>query len=227
MEISKIEQIYASYGFEVKKDDPNLAVFLYKKGRYFGVDIIRLSNSADTLEKSNKLKDEYAKIGYAVNVKEAINEDAIEIELFKSFFSYESTRNRLKRKYDEFISKQTKNLIGNKYEYIGSPFELFDGDLNEQPKNLVKNVLSILLRPQPQLIILEAAAGYGKTCAAYEILNILTNQEERIVSPLFTELAKNRGAKIFRYILLDEIDVEFPTLNSDLVINEIKKGRIP
>ena len=67
----------------------------------------------------------------------------------------------------------------------------------------------------------------GKTCAAYEILNNLLKQTSNIITPLFTELAKNRGANIFRYILLDEIDIEFPTLNSELVINEIKNGRVP
>lgn len=227
MDIKKIENIYSTYGFEIKNDDSELLISLYKKGRYFGVDIIIIAESDRSTNKANLLKDEYAKLGYAVNIKSGVNEDEIELELFKSFFSYESTKNRLKKKYTDFVAKQTKTLVGNQYEYIGSPFELFDGDLNENPKDLLQNVLNILQRAEPQLVILEAAAGYGKTCAAYEILDILINQDTKIISPLFTELSKNRGAKIFRYILLDEIDVEFPTLNSELVINEIKKGRIP
>lgn len=227
MDIKKIESIYATYGFEIKKDQDDLAVFLYKKGRYFGVDIIQLSNSKETQTKAAKIKEQYSEVGYAVNIKSNTTEDEVELELFKSFFSYESTKYRLRKKYEDFVTKQTQSLLGSKYEYIGSPYELFDGDVSDFSNDLLDNVLTILQRPEPQLIILEAAAGYGKTCAAYEILNILLNQDDKIISPLFTELAKNRGAKIFRYILLDEIDIEFPTLNSELVINEIKKGRIP
>ena len=227
MDLKKIENTYRTYGFEISRDEPDLAIFLYKKGRYFGVDIILLEDSPETQIKAKQYKDQYSKLGYAVNIKAEVSEEDIELELFKSFFSYDSTRHRLKKKYDEFVLKQTKSLIGNQYEYIGSPFELFDGELNVSSKNLLRNVLEIMQRPDPQLIILEAAAGYGKTCAAYEILNLLLDQKNKVISPLFTELAKNRGAKIFRYILLDEIDIEFPTLNSELVISEIKKGRIP
>lgn len=227
MDINKIEKVYITYGFEVKRDEENLAIFLYKKGRYFGVDIILLSDSKETQNKALRIKEQYSEIGYAVNIKSGNSEEDVELELFKSFFSYESTKNRLKKKYSDFVAKQTKSLLGSKYEYIGSPFELFDGDVGDISNDLLENVLNILQRVDPQLIILEAAAGYGKTCAAYEILNILLDQDEKIISPLFTELAKNRGAKIFRYILLDEIDIEFPTLNSELVINEVKKGRIP
>ena len=42
-----------------------------------------------------------------------------------------------------------------------------------------------------------------------------------------TVLSKNRSASIFRYILLDEIDHEYPTLDSNLVTHEIRTGRIP
>ena len=44
---------------------------------------------------------------------------------------------------------------------------------------------------------------------------------------MFTELARNRSANIFKYILLDEINIEYPTLNLELVTKEIKNGRIP
>ena len=118
MDLKKVENIYKAYGFEVKSVNDQISVFLYKKGRYFGVDILLLE------------------------------ENEIEIELFNSFFSYESTRHRLKKKYDDFVSKQTKNLIGNNYEYIGSPYELFNGEMNESPNDLMQNVLKILERCQ-------------------------------------------------------------------------------
>jgi len=219
--------IYRNYGFEIKKDDPGILSFLYKKGRYFGVDIIPLLKSDEIQRKVKESHENYSKLGYAVNIKEFDTVEEIEKELFKSFFSYDATITRLKKKYLDFNIKQTKNLLGNKYQYIESPFDLYDGDENWSEIGLIESVESILMRSAPQLIIVEAAAGYGKTCAAYEILNRIINQGNELISPLFTELSKNRGAKIFRYILLDEIDMEFPTLSSELVIHEIKNGRIP
>lgn len=227
IDIERIESIYKNYGYEVKKDHNDILIFLYKKGRYFGVDIIPLKKDDAVDKKVEEVHDSYSGMGYAVNLKKFESESEIEIELFKSFFSFDSTLNRLKRKYTDFVEKQTKNLLGNKYEYIETPFEGFDGIAFEPKKSLLATIDSIIERTEPQLIIIEAAAGYGKTCAAYEILNTLINQDENVISPLFTELSKNRGAKIFRYILLDEIDIEFPTLNSEVVIHEIKNGRIP
>ncbi len=224
--IEKIISIYKNYGFEVHTEEPEILSFLYKKGRYFGVDLIPLNNSLETEEKLKIAQEKFYRLHYAVNTRDLKASDELANELYKSFFSFDLTLIRLKKKYQEFHKKQTKNLLGNEYEYIEGPYELYDGDSGSD-LTLLNKVENILLKDTPQLIILEAAAGYGKTCAAYEILNRMTNQKEESVSPLFTELSKNRGAKIFRYILLDEIDLEFPTLNSDLVIHEIKNGRVP
>src|SRR5690606_1807961 len=115
MDINKIEKVYTTYGFEVKRDEENLAIFLYKKGRYFGVDIILLSDSKETQNKASRIKEQYSEIGYAVNIKSGNSEEDVELELFKSFFSYETTKNRLKKKYADFVAKQTKSLLGSKY----------------------------------------------------------------------------------------------------------------
>ena len=73
---------------------------------------------------------------------------------------------------------------------------------------------------------MEAAAGYGKTCTVYEIINSLLSSE-KVQVPLFVELSKNRNARLFRYVLQDEIDKKFTQLSSAVVIREIKTGRIP
>lgn len=224
--IEKIISIYKNYGFEVNTEEPGILSFLYKKGRYFGVDLIPLNKTEETEEKLKITQKKFSKLHYAVKTRELKAAYELEDELFKSFFSFASTLKRLKKKYHEFHKKQTKNLLGNEYEYIEGPYELYDGE-NNTNTTLLKKVNLTLSKDTPQLIIIEAAAGYGKTCAAYEILNRMTNNDNELITPLFTELSKNRGAKIFRYILLDEIDLEFPTLNSDLVIHEIKNGRIP
>ncbi|MBA3827908.1 MAG: hypothetical protein H0X33_03135 [Taibaiella sp.] len=225
--LKEIEKIYKTYGFEIEHVGEEILCFLYKKGRYFGVDIIPLKDCENTREKIQSIHKDYSASGYAVNVKSFTKQDELEKELFKSFFSYDATIERLKRKYQEFTSKQTKSLLRNQYEYINTPYELYDKNEIQQQENLLESVTNVLRKKTPQLLIIEAAAGYGKTCSAYEILHKLIQQDVEVVCPLFTELSKNRSAKIFRYILLDEIDQEFSSLNSDLVIYEIKNGRIP
>jgi hypothetical protein len=221
-----LELLYKSYGFEINKEYKDIVVFIYKKSRYYGVDIVPVKDLDSKIKETtiNSIRKKYSEIGYAINLKEVqTNEDA-EIELYKSFFAYNSTRSRLKRKYDDFKKKQTTSLFGYEYTYIESPYEINSEE--ELDKGLIETLGEILNKNTPQLIILEAAAGYGKTCSAYEVLKYYTDKIEN-TTPIFTELSRNRGANIFRYILLDEIDIEYPTLGSELVIKEIKNGRIP
>lgn len=223
-----LDKIYTTYGFESgHAEDAQIGVYTYKKSRYFGADIIPLLKSKEIIAKSEEIKAYYSKIGYAAEVKLIESVENAEEELYKSFFSFEATITRLKRKYGDFERRQTRNLLGSEYQYIDTPFEDFD-EQSDDPikKGLLIRIQSILALSKPQLIIIEAAAGYGKTCAAYEVLKLISNSDNG-KTPIFTELGRNRGAKIFRYILLDEIDIEFPTLSSDLVIHEIKKGRVP
>lgn len=224
IDTDQLEKLYISYGFEVNKSDENLYYFVYTKSRYFGVDIIQLSNDESTKNAAIKVKERYSKLGFAVNLKEIDSNDEAEIELFKSFFSFESSIQRLKRKYDHFQKRQTRNLLGSPYEYIESPFELHN-HIDDESK-IFEIIDKRFSSPKAELIIIEAAAGYGKTCTAYELVNIIATNST-CQTPIFTELSRNRGIKKFRYILLDEIDIEFPSLGSPLVVKEIKNGRIP
>ena len=79
----------------------------------------------------------------------------------------------------------------------------------------------------PLLIIIEAAAGYGKTCTAYGILNEFISIPSNKL-PFFTELSRDRKASIFKHILAFEIEEQFSNrVDSTVVIHQIKKGRIP
>ncbi|WP_337045060.1 hypothetical protein [Emticicia sp. 17c] len=223
--VNNLIKIYKSYGFEVEEHSTSeIAVFSYKQGRYFGVDIVPLISNEQILKEINRLKTEYSDSGFATTIRYIKDEEEAEIELFRSFFSFDSTIARLNRKYQEFVKKQTNNLLGSRYKYITSPFEIYN---TEREGRLIELVTDVIIKEdKAHLIIIEAAAGYGKTSTAYEILDSLI-QSDSILSPILTELARNRGANIFRYILLDVIDKEFPTLNSELVIKEIQKGRVP
>ncbi len=55
-DITGIENIYKNYGFEIKKEDADLTTFLFKKGRYFGVDILPLNNSSETQTKTKNFR---------------------------------------------------------------------------------------------------------------------------------------------------------------------------
>lgn len=225
LDTQQLTNIYIAYGFEVEEASNDIAVYAYRRSRYFGVDIIPLSTGQAIQKRVENLKTEYSNSGYATTIKSIQSVEEAEDELFKSFFSFDATRSRLQRRYGEFVKKQSLNLLGSSYQYISSPYEIFnaqiEGDLIEFIKNLVTS------STKAHLIIIEAAAGYGKTSTAYQILDALIESKLSLISPILTELARNRGAKIFRYILLDEIDKEFPTLNSDLVVKEIHKGRVP
>lgn len=224
MNTDQLDEIYKSFGFEIYLSSATLKIYLYKKSRYYGADIIPLSEESVAIEEAEFYKKEFSSLGYATTLKQVTNIEEADLELFKSFFSYESSRARLNRKYEFFVQKQSKSLVGGKYEYIESPYEIYDeGNSFEGIFQLINTKFT---KDSSNLIIIEASAGYGKTCTAHELLTIITKGNLPVI-PIFTELSRNRGAKIFRYILLDEIDIEFPALNSDLVIREIKKGRIP
>ncbi len=128
---------------------------------------------------------------------------------------------------------------GSQYNYISSTYEfsLFNsqGVLDEKAvieatseENIVLKVNQLVDKiKEPLFIIIEAAAGFGKTCSAYEILNLYSINTRKYL-PFFTELSRNREARIFKHILHNEIDQQFQTgIKSDVVINQIRKGRIP
>lgn len=208
-----LQRLYNSYGFEtIESPNAKLFIFVYKKSRYFGVDIIPIAADSELIEIAAKVKESYSKIGYAADVKHIQNIAEAELELFKSFFSFDASTQRVKRKYQDFTNKQKISLLGNPYEYIESPFELHNHIPNEEDKRIFNTIEQRLQSDQPELIIIEAAAGYGKTCTAFEVLNKVVEQQSNQL-PIFTELSRNRGANIFSYILLDEIDLEFPSLS--------------
>ena len=225
IDYSLLQKLYTSYGFEIiESKNPYIHVFAYKKSRYFGVDIIPLNTDPQIITSAENIKDNYSQQGYAASLKLIKNIEDAEIELFKSFFSYDSSILRARKKYHDFAEKQRNSLVGFKYEYIDSPFELHNH--NQEEKRVFDVVEKRLQSNKPELLIIEAAAGYGKTCTAFEVLQKIVEKESNQL-PILTELSRNRSAKIFRYILLDEIDLEYPSLNSALVIKEIKNGRIP
>jgi hypothetical protein len=219
-----IDRLYLKYGYSIVNKSENVKLFLYEQGRYFGADIIPLNNDNETIELCQRIKKEYGDGGYAAQIRDYIDDESVALELYRSFFSYDTTKKRIERTYANFTKSQKRLNGGYDYEYINSPFtvnsEVAAGN------DLINQIVEKLTINRPQLIIIEASAGYGKTCTAYEILKKLIDCPF-CENPLMTVLSRNRGANIFRYILLDEIDREYSTLDSVLVNYEISTGRIP
>lgn len=217
----KLINIYKRYGFtEQNSSDEKILVFSLMAGHYHNVDIIPLDNNCDV----EAVFKEYKDSGYACKTRYYSNSQDAEDTLFKGFFSSDSTQEKFERDYESFTTSIAKLYTEyGQYSYINSSYEL-----NEKPgeKSVIEEVLSRLTNNTPVLFLIEAAAGFGKTCSAYEILNEIVTSKRQYV-PLFTELSRNRQAKIFRYVLLDEIDRSFPTLRSSVVNTEIRNGRVP
>lgn len=216
----EISEIYRRYGFELAKtyENDSILIFTIKTGYFDNADIVPLINNADTTNAFN----EFSKAGYACTVRAFLTPTQAELQLFKGFFSVESILARLESDYERFTTGIVTPFSKDaKYEYINAPYRV-NGRQGELTP--AEEVASRLTSTKPTLFLIEAAAGFGKTCTAYELVHLLIKKAEYL--PLFSELSRNRQAAIFRYILLDEIDRTFPVLSSRLVQAEMRNGRV-
>lgn len=215
-----LEAIYQRYGFEIAKvyEAEDVIVFTLKTGYFDNADIVPLSISANT----KKPFDDFSGSGFACTMRNFLSPKQIEEELFKGFFSVSSILGRLEKEYKQFTDNIVKPLAEEaSYEYINAPYSVNGKDGVNSPAT---EVIDRLNASRPILFLIEAAAGFGKTCTAYEIVHKLIQDGSYL--PLFSELSRNRKAPIFRYVLLDEIDRKFPTLSSRLVQSEMINGRV-
>lgn len=216
----ELEDTYRRYGFELARvyEAEEVLVFTLKTGYFDNADIVPLSAKSST----EKAFNDFSQAGYACTVRKFLNTRQTEAELFKGFFSVDVILDRLAKDYKTFTSNIARSFADDAtYQYINAPYTV-NGKPGE--KSPAAEVVARLAEGRPILFLIEAAAGFGKTCTAYEIVNQLIQGAAYL--PLFSELSRNRKAPIFRYVLLDEIDRKFPTLSSRLVQSEIVNGRV-
>lgn len=218
IERKKLADTYKRYGFSLARQTSDVLVFTLKTGYFDNADIIPSWAGQDVTSTFN----EFTNIGFACTIRPPLSSDEAEKQLFRGFFSVDSTRERLKASYAKF----TKQIIdpygpGAKYSYVTAPYHVNGKTGNE---TVPSEVLNRLATKKPILFLIEAAAGFGKTCTAQEIVKGLTENSDYL--PLYAELSRNRQARVFRHILLDEIDRTFPLLGSRLVQSEIQNGRV-
>ncbi|MDZ7812404.1 MAG: hypothetical protein U5L74_04525 [Ideonella sp.] len=125
----KLIEVYKRYGFQLTKDleKENILVFTLKTGYFDNADIVKLTNDA----KTEYVFEELTRAGYACTVRAALSPEATQVELFKGFFSAESTRARLLEEYRKFTGRIVEPYgKGAKYEYIRAPYEI-NGKIGE------------------------------------------------------------------------------------------------
>lgn len=217
----KLTELYGKYSFNVVETGfQNVIAFALRTGYFLNADVISLHEDAEILAAKNALE----RSGYACTIRLYKNIEAAEQELFTGFFTAEGSRLRLRQDYDRF-ARSISNSWGASYSYVSVPY-VSDFPRSSDDESIINHVARLLKEPEPTLVILEAAAGYGKTCTAYEVLFDLLKASSKHV-PILTELSLNRQAKIFRYVLLDEINRSLPGLRYELVEEQIQRGRIP
>lgn len=215
----KLLELYNLYGFDCVEQNSNYLVFTYTSGYFSNVEIVLLTDSFS----ADDIQDQYERLGFSVRVVHFTSVNETHDNLFSGFFNEKSSNIRTKRDYLNFCQKQTERLGGMQYSFVPCKYM---SDKAGGNTNIVSRIYEQIFEAGPQLIIVEAAAGYGKTCTSYELINALIDNPQGTV-PIMTELSKNRRAQIFKYVLLSEIDSNFRGLTSELVTYEIKNGRVP
>lgn len=217
-----LDRLYELYGFKKRKSvDASVRVYTYRAGYFNNADIVPLNEQATT----DSDLEQYQRSGFACSVRSYHSLDDAERQLFDGFFAIKVTREKFELD-DERFRKRQNDLLGVTYRYIPPPFfDVYRESKSQDTTTLIERVMGDLSSLGPKLVIIEAAAGFGKTCTSYEILkNALGRFSTKI--PMLFELSRNRQAKIFRYVLLDEIDRLFPSLGADLVQAQVAKGNL-
>lgn len=229
LSIEELDCLFQQYGYSLQEKREDCRVYLLRQGMYYGAEIVIFDNS-----EQEELAKGYSGAGFSVKRQHFKSIDEAEEYLFRGFFKAEVSSMEIKSRYRDFAEKQVRAYgrdSGICYEYVRVPFAVYKDNLEEakEGNNLLDTIFTQLDIPGAHLIIVEAAAGYGKTCTSYELYHSFLNHEsQRAIKPIFTELTNNRDAKRFKYVLWDEIDKEkATTAKQDLVVYNIHKGRIP
>lgn len=217
-DIEQIVNTYEEYDFEVISQSESHVSFINSNGFTPYIETIYI----DDKDLPN-LTEELGAIEKKINFQSI---EKIKLDLFSLVFKKAQSTKRISLEYSKFIKDISDGIYdSNSYEYINGDY-LVDGE-KPSNKNIIHEISNeITSRKIPSLIIIEAAAGFGKTCTAFELMKKLNDDSSFKGIPLLAELTRNKTARIFKYVLLDEINRCFNNLKLELAINEIKNGNI-
>ena len=218
---NNVGELYKLYGFNEEKKTGGYSIYTYDQGYFHNAEIVVNGSYSDN--RLEVIKEDLTNTGYSVSVKKDTSYEMLSKDLFSGFFKVDYAKKRVVNEYELYKESQTKRYGDMKYAYIKSSYTV-DGKMQSDDDILIK-INNLMNGKKKHLVILEAPAGFGKTCTSYEMSNILANKDDLII-PMLMELSKNRRASIFRYVLLDEINANF-NLPYELVVSQIKAGKIP
>ena len=221
--IGAITSLFTRYGFRpgYSSDPSSHVVFTIRSGYFHQAEILVLDNAQESAVAHTRR--ELEETGFACSTRTFVRIKDLEDRLFQGFFGVADSRDRHEQHYRSFVQRIERST-GGTYNYVAAPY--YRDDTPVRDHSVVEDVVAELAAPQATLVLIEAAAGFGKTCTAYEVLRALLERQPDH-PPLFVELARNRQAPLFRYVLLDEIDRNYPSLRSELVTSEISSGKVP
>ena len=230
LEKNEVIKLFVEYGFEFKEkaSGNKYLTFTFKSGFFHNAEIVLLSQDLCDSDKEDikKVEDSYDSLGFSIkkNTYDSIKE--IRKKLFDGFFETKNWKKKNLLNYKDFCESALESLPdGNKkYSYISTSY--IKNDCETCENSIVDDVISQVKRQGPCLIIMEAPAGFGKTCTSFEIINRMAQAEDGSMPiPFFTEFSRDRQAVTFSHIFVKEVDRSF-RVKSDLVIQEVQNGRI-
>lgn len=221
-EIDDITKLYTQFGYSpVAPGVENTLTFVLRTGAYLNCDIVHTENNTKEADKTNAILKEN---GYDHTRSVCFHDiDRLEDKLFKEYFTVESANLETLKRYKDFTNNIQKS-IGFPYEYIPSDY-IIDNQNSPTKDNVVNYITETINTPGVRFILVEAAAGFGKTCTSYEIAQRLSFNNKDTLTFLI-ELSRNREARVFKHVLLDEVNRNLRNINLSLVIKYIKKGKI-
>jgi hypothetical protein len=219
----KIKQIYRRYQFN-DYDINRVDMLAFYHGGYFqNIDLVPVTNCV-TREDMELVSADLSRSGFSCRINLFRNLEQIERDLFRGFFNIEQRKTTILSDYSLFSEKISK-IVNGAYQYIPSACKVIKNDLIEQKtKNAVEIALEEIKQDGPQLVIVDAPAGYGKTTVIYELANQIIKNNEADALPLIAELHRNRKVSEFRYVLLSEFDRIFGGISYELAISKIQSG---
>ncbi|WP_455253489.1 hypothetical protein [Prevotella melaninogenica] len=235
LDVEQVKKLFLLYNYKIERLEKEYLVFSYSNP-YDAVEIVPILGMEK--QEIERIQSEFQEAGYAVKVNNCKNIEEIENYLFNLFFHVEASNKRNRQKYSNYVDKimepynrrikQVPSAELKKYEYINISY-LLEENFMLQPTSipLIDSLQKDIAAMDARLLIVEAAAGFGKTSTVYELLDRLSIPKVNI-RPFLMELSKDRSASTFRYLLLSQIEENFDiTLKANVVIHNIQKGRIP
>lgn len=222
--------LFRKYGFEYRKSasHEDFLAFTYKTGFFHNAELVSLkTQERDRVEhEMERSLKELESLGFSTKKSFYNSIEEIEEVLFEGFFNVSEWKDRISSEYNEHAKKILSVLPkeASNYQYIKTPYYK-NNKISET--DLIDDICNSLHSNGPTLIIVEAPAGFGKTCTSYEIIkNLVRHNDKKTPIPFFTEFSRDRQARIFSHIFVREVDRTFSAVNSSVVIEEVKAGKI-